>query len=92
MTVFSVFFRAPPQYEHARDREAGRTARAATEAAREKSSDSDRKIPYQRIFTLTCPILGALALVTRPKFELVKLPDGLPNWAWLNALKNSARI
>ena len=41
---------------------------------------------------LTCPILGALALVTLPKFELVKLPDGLPNWAWLNALKNSARI
>ena len=46
---------------------------------------------YQRTFKLICPIRGERALVTIPKFELVKLPVGLLNWPWLKKLKNSAR-
>src|SRR5262249_29838777 len=46
---------------------------------------------YQRNFRLICPMRPALALVTRPKFPLVKLPVGLLNCACSNALKNSAR-
>src|SRR5215469_12485895 len=43
-------------------------------------------------FALTCPMRGALALVTLPKVPLLMFPLGLLNWAWLKMLKNSPRI
>src|ERR1017187_10078817 len=60
--------------------------------ASEKISACFKILSYHRNFALTCPIRPALALVTRPKLPLVKLPLGLPKLACSRALKNSARI
>ena len=47
---------------------------------------------YQTNFPLTCPMRGSRAFVTFPKLPLLMSPLGFMNCAWLNTLKNSARI
>src|ERR1035437_2913904 len=47
---------------------------------------------YQTNRAESCPMRGALALVTKPKVPVLKLPPGLLKFTWLKMLKNSARI
>src|SRR5262249_46469552 len=58
---------------------------------RQQGGCFDSKSDQKRIFTASCTMRGEPALVSRPKFALVKPVTGLPKFVRLNTLNASSR-